>query len=866
MGALEVFGVVAKRQGISVDPNNDPNVGSSRGNASSTTSDVLGSFGVGGGSTSGSALVSTLVPALVIAVFWFGLFIICRRTQLRWYAPRTHLPILHQHERSPQLPSGFINWFWDFLQISDAHVLHHSSLDGYLFLRYLRVLCATCFMGCVIIWPILFPIHATGGNGNTQLDLLSFSNVKDPKRYFAHAVMGCVFFTFVFYVVTRESLFYANLRQAYLNSPAYADRISSRTVLFMNVPQSYKDENKLRKVFGDSIRRIWITSDCSKLESKVRERDSLADRLERAETRLIRRANAARLKTIRNRQYPSVCADCEQATPVWAHKVKRPTHRLKLIGQKVDSIDWLRCRLREVIREVEDLQQKHLTGKDVKQLSAVFVEFQSQTDAQIALQTLSHHQPLHMTPRFIGISPREVIWSSLNLSWWQRIVRKFLIQGGIAAMIIFWSFPSAIVGTISNITYLTSILPFLDFINKLPEAIRGAIAGLLPSAAMVMLMSLVPIICRICARKAGLPSLARVELFTQNAHFCFQVVQVFLVTTLTSAASAATGQIIKDPLSAKDLLAQNLPKASNFYISYFLLQGLTMSSIAVVQVMGLVVFKFIATFFDHTPRRLFKQWTQLSGLSWGNVFPVFANMGVIALTYTCIAPLVLGFAFVGLYLVYQAYRYNLLFVYEIEVDTKGLVYPRALQHLLTGVYLAEICMIGLFAIRTAIGPLIIMVLFGILSVLAHISLNEALAPLMSFLPRSLDLEEEAIQAQEDARYEAPTVSRWEGIWKWFHPNLYRDYADLRRKVRRDLVEIKYSPEEMRNAYFEPCITSPTPTLWIPRDEGGVSQEEVRLTSATVPITDEGAHLSKRNRIIWDKHDADLPVWQMKILY
>ncbi|KAL2000816.1 hypothetical protein VTN02DRAFT_2591 [Thermoascus thermophilus] len=266
----------------------------------------------------------------------------------------------------------------------------------------------------------------------------------------------------------------------------------------MNVPRSYQDEKKLRKVFGDSIRRIWITSDCAKLESKVRERDRLADRLERAETRLIRRANAARLKALlRHPPYPdTMCADCEPATPLWAHKVKRPTHRLKLIGQKVDTIDWLRGRLREVIRDVEALQQQHRLGKDVKQLSAVFVEFESQAEAQIALQTLSHHQPLHMTPRFIGIAPREVIWSALNLSRWQRIVRKFLIQGGIAAMIIFWSFPSALVGTISNITYLTSVLPFLDFINHLPEAIRGAIAGLLPSAAMVMLMSLVPIICR----------------------------------------------------------------------------------------------------------------------------------------------------------------------------------------------------------------------------------------------------------------------------------------------------------------------------------------------------------------------------------
>ncbi len=133
----------------------------------------------------------------------------------------------------------------------------------------------------------------------------------------------------------------------------------------------------------------------------------------------------------------------------------------------------------------------------------------------------------------------------------------------------------------------------------------------------------------VCARRAGVPSAARVELFTQTAHFCFQVVQVFLVTTLTSAASAATAQIVQDPLSAKDLLAENLPKATNFYISYFLLQGLTISSLAVVQVMSVLVFKFITTFFDGSPRRLYERWAALSEISWGNVFPVFTNMGVI---------------------------------------------------------------------------------------------------------------------------------------------------------------------------------------------------------------------------------------------
>ncbi|OGM46451.1 putative DUF221 domain protein [Aspergillus bombycis] len=859
-----LFDLLVKRSDL-LNPENDPNIGSSRGNASSTTSEAMENLGVKD-STSLSALVTTLVPALIIAVFWFGLFLICRRTQLRWYAPRTHLPNWHKHERSPQLPSGFINWFGHFLKISDAHVLHSSSMDGYLFLRFLRVLCATCFTGCLITWPILLPIHATGGAGNTQLDALSFSNVKNPKRYYAHAVMAIVFFTFVFYVVTRESIFYANLRQAYLNSSAYVNRISSRTVLFMSVPDEYKNEKKLRQVFGDSIHRIWITTDCKKLEKLVRRRDKLAIRLESAETRIIRSANSIRLKSLRQGRIPSdTSLESEAGTSPLFHGIRRPTHRLTWFGKKVDTIKWLREQLVEVSQEVNHLQQKYKDG-EMKTLSAVFIEFDTQSAAQIALQTLSHHQPLHMTPRFIGISPREVVWSALNLSWWQRIVRKFAVKGGIAALVIFWSIPSALVGTISNISYLSDMVPFLHWVDLLPETIKGVIAGLLPSAALVMLMSLVPIICRICARRSGVPSSSRVELFTQSAHFCFQVVQVFLVTTLTSAASAATTQIIKDPLSAKDLLAENLPKATNFYISYFLLQGLTMSSMAVVQVAGALFFKFITTFFDRSPRRLYERWSALSGISWGNIFPVFTNMGVIGIPDLLLHRTSYSrFAFVGLYLVYQAYRYNFLFVYDPRIDTKGLVYPRALQHLLTGIYLADICMIGLFAIKGAVGPLIIMILFAILFVLAHMSLNEAIAPFNNFLPRTLDVEEEAQQCKEEAHFLSPR-SKWEAAWKWFHPNLYRDYAALRRKVRRNDVEIKYSEEERSNAYYEPCITSPTPTIWIPRDKWGFSQQEVLATDPIIPITDEGAHLDEKNKIVWDKYDPNLPLSALKTLY
>lgn len=239
-----------------------------------------------------------------------------------------------------------------------------------------------------------------------------------------------------------------------------------------------------------------------------------------------------------------------------------------------------------------------------------------------------------------------------------------------------------------------------------------------------------------------------------------------------------------------------------------------------------------------------------------------------ALTYSCIAPLILGFSFIGLYMVYQAYRYNFFFVYDIEVDTKGLVYPRALGQLLTGLYIAEICMIGLCAIKGAIGPVIIMVIFLVINILAHISLKEALNPLNSFLPRSLDAEEEYLQEKEDIRNEINEQRRSRSLafWRWFHPSMYKDYAALRRKVRKNVAAVSYTPEQLRTAYFEPCVASPSPTLWIPRDRFGFSRHEVLETDSIISITDEGAHLDEKNKIIWDKYDPQLPLRERKTLY
>ena len=99
-------------------------------------------------------------------------------------------------ERSPDLPKGLFNWFGTFSKIPDSYVLNHHSLDGYLLLRYLKISVAICFVGCLMTWPILFAVNATGGGGQVQLNVISFSNITNTKnRYYAHTFVGWIFFS-----------------------------------------------------------------------------------------------------------------------------------------------------------------------------------------------------------------------------------------------------------------------------------------------------------------------------------------------------------------------------------------------------------------------------------------------------------------------------------------------------------------------------------------------------------------------------------------------------------------------------------------------------------------------------------------------
>ena len=171
-----------------------------------------------------------------------------------------------------------------------------------------------------------------------------------------------------------------------------------------------------------------------------------------------------------------------------------------------------------------------------------------------------------------------------------------------------------------------------------------------------------------------------------------------------------------------------------------------------------------------------------------------------------------------------------------------------------------------------------MVILLVFTALYHISLNTALSPLIDYLPKSLESEEQRLleedRAAENGEKTAgsthdveigPRHKKPGFVKKFLRPDIFTDYATLRRLVPKE-IEIRYEPEVEENAYFHPAIKSQTPLLWIPRDPLGVSKQEIRDTGKVIPITDESASLDEKNKIVWDAENARPPIYEEPIYY
>lgn len=248
----------------------------------------------------------------------------------------------------------------------------------------------------------------------------------------------------------------------------------------------------------------------------------------------------------------------------------RPTNKtgcLGLIGKKVDSINYYTEKINELVSKLESEQKVTLRER---QQDAAIVFFTNRVTAATAAQSL-HAQTADKWTIVEAPEPCQILWSNLNVKFFAREVRQYVVYIVVALTIFFYMIP---IGIISAFTTLGNLVKLLPFIKPIVEngVIRTVLEAYLPQLALIIFLALLPKFLLFLSKLEGLPSESHAIRAASGKYFYFSVLNVFLGVTLGGTLFDTFKDIEKKPNTLVPVLARSLPGNATFFLTYVALK------------------------------------------------------------------------------------------------------------------------------------------------------------------------------------------------------------------------------------------------------------------------------------------------------
>ena len=425
-------------------------------------------------------------------------------------------------------------------------------------------------------------------------------------------------------------------------------------------------------------RRIWINRDFTILVNKDKLRKYYENLLEQTETNLLRKVAKLSRKTKSRQKGEFTQDDSETATPdvqasyparpkmgpptaetcrldleydlktkaAWTRFLKpkqRETMRIPKDGYRINAkipligrfyttkMDTIYCCRRELARLNKEIEIEAKKPDEYPQNLSAFVQFNIQKAAHLACQAIADTSPRHMRRRLVEISPGDINWPSLNLSWRSRYLRMAGFLVIFAFLLIAFGLISFFTGILSRASTLSGSTSWLKWIGSLPPWLLSFIQGTLPPVIQVIVLSgPLPILLRLLTnRTRGATTGQEGERSLQLWYFSFLIFELFVIPTISSGLTSIVEELIRTPTSVPNILATNLPTAANYYFSFLIVQALSLSATSILQTIRL--FKFYVIGHVNTPDSVFQKlsWTNLTRI--GSNIPWYTTFAVIGM-------------------------------------------------------------------------------------------------------------------------------------------------------------------------------------------------------------------------------------------
>ncbi|KZV92098.1 hypothetical protein EXIGLDRAFT_749824 [Exidia glandulosa HHB12029] len=276
------------------------------------------------------------------------------------------------------------------------------------------------------------------------------------------------------------------------------------------------------------------------------------------------------------------------AVSSWLHP-----HQRRWI-EHLPTIDLAFSRLNMHTDKIEQFRARDI--KTITPASSAFVTFKRWEDARRATRGLPHHpwRPLtcivQQAPQYEDVDWRRIVKGKFPAQF----LRDWIVAALIWLFQIFWLIPISGIIALVSVQNLTTIIPGLSRFFQKHDKIQTFVTGLLPTAIVVILGILVPVILFLIGRKG------QTEVTWSGLHngiliryYKWAIINLLIFFCLGSSALNSIlenfNRSIQDPFL---LVSRSFPAAAPFYAGWFILQTSVQSAMQ-LGLVGLPLLQYI---------------------------------------------------------------------------------------------------------------------------------------------------------------------------------------------------------------------------------------------------------------------------------
>ncbi|KAI1128271.1 hypothetical protein F5Y10DRAFT_178804 [Nemania abortiva] len=633
-----------------------------------------------------SAIWSSLGTSIGITVFTAIVFSFVRPFNTVIYAPK----LKHADEKHapPPIGKGFFAWVFPLWRTTEKDMVAHAGMDAAIFIRIMQM-CRNIFLVIAVLGTaVLLPIYWTksAGDETSQKWFLRLTPINVwGEPFWAVVVLGYLFNIVICGFLWWNYRRVFRLRRLYFESEEYQRSLSARTLMLNDIPKNMASDEGVARIIDSAVpqssfSRTVIARNVKLIPSLIEQHDHTVRKLEKV--------LAKYLKDPQN---------LPAARPVCYPSKKDPSYSTYPKGQKIDAIDYLTQRIRELEIEIKEVRNS-LDRRNT--FSYGFASYDDISEAHAIAYTLRKKKPLGATV-VLAPKPNDIIWDNMPLSPSTRSWRRIVINLWIILLTFLWVVPNAFIAIfVTNLPNLGLVWDGFQKQLSSNTVFWGIVQGVASPAITSLTYLVLPIIFRRLSIRAGdrtktgrdrhvVAKLYAFFVFNNLIVFSlFSTVYSFIITVIdiTQEGSDVGNAILNSKFF--ETLFLSLCNISAFWVTWLLQRNLG-AAIDLAQLWPLIYSFFMRKLSSPTPREMIEL-TAPPTFDYASYYNFFLFYSTVALCFGVLQPLVLPAA--ALYFAIDVWlkKYLLLYIFITKNESGGMFWRVVYNRFVFGTILANL--------------------------------------------------------------------------------------------------------------------------------------------------------------------------------